>query len=288
MTSVGLSGGASRHVASILFATFFTFALAGCGGASSLNKVSNPPSSPSDITGNWVLVPALSASGGGPPISAYLSSNNGAVSGNAVVGGACPLDCVNGCCGGPFCAGFNGSLSGTIDNQGNLTLGSAVSNGGPVFSMTATASQGQLANGTFNLTGSCPAKGTIAGTEYPTLAGTYSGTLTSSNTGQSFAISETLDQSSALNPQGFFDVNATANLSGYSCVTSATEGTPLDMYSGFLGDSFMVSMNASPGGTLNLSGAISPDGKTLLATYEFAQLGSKCNIDFGTGTLTLQ
>ncbi len=279
---------ASCHSTSLFFPAIFLFSLAGCGGTKSLVTVSNPPESPADVTGNWVLIANIGTIQGGRPIAAYLSSNAGTVSGNAVVGGACPLDCVNGCCGGPFCAGFNGSLSGTIDNKGNLNLGSTVANGGPVFSMTAAASSGTLTNGSFTLTGSCPAQGTIAGTEYPTLAGTYSGTLTSTNTGKSFAISETVDQSSSLNSQGYFDVSATANLSGYSCVTSATEATPLDMNSAFLGDSFIVNMNASPGGTLYLSGAISPDGKTMSATYEYALLGSSCNIDVGSGTLTLQ
>jgi hypothetical protein len=263
---------------------FLSVILSGCGA----NSITNPPGSPADITGNWVLIAGMGTGGGGRSIAAYLSSSNGTVSGNAVVEGACPTDCSDGCCGGPFCAGFNGALSGTIDAKGNLTLSSTVPNGGPVFSMTATSSQGQLTNGAFTLTSSCPAQGTIAGTEYPTLAATYSGTLTSTNTGKSFAISETVDQSSSLNSHGFFDVSATANISGYSCVTSAAEALPLDMNSGFLGDSFSVNMNASPGGTLFLAGAISPDGKTMTATYEYALLGSACNIDIGNGTLTLQ
>jgi hypothetical protein len=281
MASQGLSDGASRHITSFSFTALLAFALAGCGGTSSL--VTNPPPSPGEITGNWVLLPSP-----GLPIATYLSSNSGTVSGNAMIEGACPADCVNGCCGGPFCAGFNGSLSGTIDTKGNLTLSSAVPNGGPVFAMTATASSGTLSNGSFTLTGSCPAQGTIAGTEYPTLAGTYTGTLTSQNTGKSFAISETVDQSSSLNSGGFFDVSATASLSGYSCVTSVAEATPLNQNSNFLGDNFIVTMNASPGGTLFLSGVISPDGKTMAATYEYALLGSSCNVDLGTGTLTLQ
>ena len=282
MASRSFSDGARRPVASFSLAALLAFTLAGCSGTNSL--VTDPPPSAGEITGNWVLQPDP----GGLSIAAYLSSNNGVVSGNAVAEGACPLDCANGCCGGPFCAGFNGSLSGTIDENGNLKLGSAVPNGGPVFSMTATATNGTLANGAFTLTGSCPAQGTIAGTEYPTLAGTYSGTLTSQNTGKSFAISETVDQSSSLNSGGFFDVSATASLSGYSCVTSVAEATPLNQNSSFLGDNFIVTMNASPGGTLFLSGAISPDGKTMAATYEYALLGSACNIDVGQGTLVLQ
>lgn len=288
MTSRGLRHGASRHTTSVFFAALVSLALAGCGGAGSLIESPNPPSSPSDVTGNWVLVASIGTGTGGRSLATYLAASNGIVSGTAQVTGACPLDCVNGCCGGPFCAGFNGSLTGTVDAKGNLTLGSTVPNGGPAFSMTATTSSGTLNNGAFTLTGSCPAQGTIAGTEYPTLAGTYTGTLTSQNSGKSFAISETLDQGSSLTSGGFFDVSATTSLSGYSCATSAIEATPIASNSSFLGNSFTVNMNSSPGGALYLSGTISPDGKTMAATYEYALLGSACHIDLGTGTLTLQ
>jgi hypothetical protein len=280
MTSRSLRCGTSGNACILIF----TGILAGC--AANALVTSGPPGSPADVTGNWVIT-ANMAGGGSRAIAAYLSSINGTVSGHGVVTGVCPLDCANGCCGGPFCE-FGGALSGSIDAKGNLTLGSAVPNGGPVFSMTATATQGQLTNGAFTLTGGCPAQGTIAATQYPTLAGTYSGKLTSTNTGQSFAISETVDQSSSLNSSGYFDVSATANLNGYSCVTSATEATPIDMNSGFLGNSFSANMNAAPGGTLVLLGTISPDGKTMAASYQYALLGSTCNIDMGQGTLTLQ
>ena len=269
-------------VAAALVCAITAAGIAGCGGNS------QPAGTPANITGNWVLKVSMGAAGGDRSIAAYLNSNNGIVSGNAVVYGACPTDCVGGCCGGPFCAGFSSSLSGTIDAKGNLMLGSAVPSGGPVFSMTATAGQGQLSNGAFTLSGSCPAQGTIAGTEYPTLAGTYSGALTSSNSGKSFQITETVNQSTSLNSSGYFDVSAAADLSGYSCVTSTTEAVPLDLNSAFLGDSFDVNMNSTPGGRLYLSGTISPDGKTMSASYQFDPPSSSCNLDYGTGTLTLQ
>jgi hypothetical protein len=194
---------------------------------------------------------------------------------------------VNGCCGGPF-AQFNPSLTGAIDAKNNLTLGSTVPNGGPVFTMTGVVSEGTLTNGSFTLTGSCPAQGTITGTEYPALNGTYAGTLTSQKSGQSFAISATFDQSTALNSRGFFNVNGTANLTGYPCMTSAAVATPFDMNSGFLGNSFSVTMNAVPNGDLIVDGTLSPDGKTLALTYFFFLMGSSCNNDTGTGLLTLQ
>jgi hypothetical protein len=260
--------------------------LAGCNSTSKISTT-DPPNTPANITGNWQFA-AVSNSGGSVPIAAYLTSTSGAVSGTADVEKAFPDSCVlNGCCGGPF-ASFNPSLTGTIDAKNNLTLGSTVPNGGPVFTMTGTAVGGTLTNGSFTLTGSCPAQGTITGTEYPTLNGKYAGTLTSQMSGHSYAVSSTFDQSATLNSRGFFNVDGTVNFTGYPCMTSAAVATPLDMNSGFLGNNFTVTMNAVPSGNLIVSSTLSPDGKTLATTYFFILMGSSCNNDTGTGLLTLQ
>jgi hypothetical protein len=257
--------------------------LAGCGGSST---IVTPPSTPTNITGNWLFT-TQNAGGGSDPIAAYLSLTGNTVTGSAVVEAAFPLDCApNGCCGGPF-AEFNGSLTGTIDNKGNLMLGSTVPNGGPVFTMTGDVIAGTLTNGSFTLTGSCPAQGPVIGVEFPTLNGTYAGKLTSQSNGASFSISATVAQSTTLNSRGFFNVSGTAQLSGYPCLTSATAAMPLDIYSGFLGNSFEVTMNASSGGaTLDFGGVLSLDGKTLMANYFV--IGGGCANDIGQGTLTRQ
>jgi hypothetical protein len=288
MTSRAHTAGAHLCFAIIFIVGILALALTGCVANAPIS-VSDPPGPPANITGNWQFTASPSGSGG-IPIAAYLAATNGAVSGSAVVESAFPQDCSsNGCCGGPF-AEFNGSLNGTIDAEGNLKLGSAVPNGGPVFTMAGTVNSGTLAKGSFNLTGSgsCAAQGTMAGTEYPALNGTYSGKLTSQTTGQSFTISATFNQTGTLNSRGFFDVNGTANLSGYPCATSASVATPLDLNSGFLGNNFAVTMNAVPGGTLILSGALSPNDTTMQTQYSFVQVGSSCNDDIGTGALTLQ
>ena len=246
------------------------------------SPISNPPSSPANITGNWQFI-ANPGPAGGIPIATYLTSANGVVSGTAQVQMAFPLYCApNGCCGGPFYV-FNRSLTGTVDAKGNLMLGSNVPNGGPVFTMTGQVNGESLNNGNYTLTGSCSDQGAVAGTEYPALNGTYTGTLTSQITGQSFAISATFDQSTAVTLSGVFDVTGTANLTGYPCVTSAsvTGGS-------FLGNNLEVAMNAVPGGLLDVSGVLSPDGKTLALSYVYVLMGSNCNNDGGTGTLTLQ
>jgi hypothetical protein len=281
MTSRVITATACGIAATILVAGLSAIMLTGCASNSSL-PISNPPGSPVNVTGNWQFT-ATTTSGEAVPIAAYLTSANGAVSGNAQVQMAFPLYCEpNGCCGGAF-AQFNGSLSGTVDAEGNLTLGSAVPNGGPVFTMAGKVSPGTLTNGNFNLTGACAAQGTVAGTEYPALNGTYNGTLTSLVTGQSFAISATFEQSPNLTLGGDFNVTGTAHLTGYPCVTSASTGS-----GGFLGNNFEVALNAVPGGTLIVSGVLPPDGKALALSYIYVLMGSSCNNDSGLGTLTMQ
>jgi hypothetical protein len=228
------------------------------------------------------------SSGFTEPLPIYLTSTNGSVSGTVWIPADTNNICIaNGCCGGPFSV-INRSLTGIVDADNNLTLGSTVPNGGPVFTMTGTVSGGTLSDGSFTLTGSCAAQGTVTGTEYPALDGTYAGTLTSQTTGQSFAVSAILDQTAAPNSGGAFYINGAINFTGYPCLTSATAATPIDANSWFIGDSFWIYMNGAPGGNFNLSGTLLPDGKTFAVSYGFYLVGSSCSGDYGIGTLTLQ
>ncbi|MHB1938849.1 MAG: hypothetical protein ACYCOR_20045 [Acidobacteriaceae bacterium] len=253
--------------------------LAGCGSGSG-SKITTS----ADIPGNWEFTATIGRNGV-VPIGVYLTSTGSVVSGTAGVQMPFPNDCINGCCGGPF-AQFNDSLTGKLDDKGNLTLGSTVPNGGPVFTMTAVVSGGTMTNGTFNLTGGCPAKGTITGVELPTLNGTYAGTVKSTDTGRSYSLSTTLQQSATINAQGSLNVTGTATFTGYPCLTSTTMAMPLSQNSGLSGDLFGVTMNGAGGATLSISGTLSQDGKTVGVTYLAA--GGSCHLDLGRGTLTLQ
>jgi hypothetical protein len=275
---------AASGCAALIFSSLSLIAggLAGCGSGGSI--AASPPPASTAIPGNWEFT-ATNSSGWAVPFGAYLTQTGSTVSGTAWIQMAFPMDCTPECCGGPF-YDFNDSLTGTLDSSETLTMGSAVPNGGPVFSMTGTLSGGTLSNGTFSLTGGCPDSGTLTGYELPELDGTYVGTMTSVDTGQSYAFSASLQQSSAVNSRGFLDVSGTATVSGYPCLTSATGGGS-EQNSGFLGNQFGVTMNASSGGaTLSLSGTLSQDGKTIVASYNAS--GGGCTLDFGTGTLTWQ
>ncbi|MGO8758422.1 MAG: hypothetical protein ACLQG3_09885 [Terracidiphilus sp.] len=252
----------------------------GCGG-----KNSTTSGVPANITGNWEFTANLTT-GGTAPIAVYLTSNAGSVSGIAMGPAATDNVCSsNGCCGSPI-GFFSEALTGTVDADGNLKLGTAVA-GNPAFSLSATVSGSTMTNGSFTLSGSCTTQGTVTGIEYPALNGTYSGTLASQITGQSFTVSVALDQSSAPNSYGYLGLGGTVNVTGYSCISSGG-ATPISLSASYIGNYFGASLTPASSETLGLLGTLSPDGKTLDVTYDVLLSGSSCNLDYGSGTLTLQ
>lgn len=284
MTSRALIPGA-RCCAAVLAVIFTAGSLTGCGGKTPISPINPPisPPTPANVTGNWELA-ASPTPGATVPLAIYLTSNAGSVSG--IAEGPAPVDNVctaNGCCGTPIGVFYNVALTGTVDADGNLKLGTAAG-ATPDFAMTGTASGSTISNGSFTLTGTCSAQGTITGTEYAPLDGIYAGTVTSQATGQSYAVTTTLDQSNVPNASGYLNLTGTVSVSGYPCFSSGA--TPLS--STFLGNEFNAGMNPSPNATLSWSGTLSPDGKTLEIDYGFNQSGNSCNDDYGTGTLTLQ
>lgn len=136
-TSWGRLAGANCAAAMFLFGMMASGPV-GCGSGGTFT----PPGTPAGIPANWEFT-GTDSRGGKIPMGVSLTAMGSAVSGTASVQLAFPQLCsANGCCGGPF-AEFNDSLTGTLDDKGNLTLGSAVPNGGPVFTMAATVSGGQ-------------------------------------------------------------------------------------------------------------------------------------------------
>ena len=258
------------------------------GGSSGCHSASHgrATSAATGVTGNWELT-ATEDNGATVPIGAYLKTSGDTVYGAAQVQKVFSAGCAaNGCCGGPF-AEFDRLITGNLDGAGDIALKSQVPGGGPVFTMTGSASGDSRLQGDFSLTGACSAQGTLTGVEIPALHGTYSGVMTSRQTGKSFEISATLEQSTKLNPRGFFNVSGSARLSSYSCMTAARVAAPLDRNSALLGNKFQVSMSASQGGAMiGLSGKLEQGGQTLAATY--AVVGGGCSNDFGKGTLTQQ
>lgn len=283
MTSRAMNVGTSGWAAVLLVACVITGGLIGCGGTSSTVTPPNPPPTPANLTGNWVLT-ANVAEEGTVPIAVYLTSNAGSVSGLAV--GPPAVDLIvygGGCVGSPIGMFSNVALTGTVDAEGNLKLSTAA-NANPSATMSGTVSGSSLSNGSFAISGDCTTQGSMTGIEYPAVNGIYSGTVTSEITGQSFTVTAMLDQSSAPNSAGLLVLTGTATVSGYPCVPSSAAG----ISGTFLGSDFFLDLSNLPSGILGWNGSLSQDGKTLGISYGFSPGSSACKEDEGTGTLTLQ
>jgi hypothetical protein len=272
--------GEAAWAALLLVACVITVGMTGCGG-SPVHSVPVLPAT--NITGNWVLT-VNPTGGGASPIAVYLTSNAGSVSGLAVGPAATDLLVYpDGCVGSPIGPFSNVLLTGTVDSGGNLKLSTAA-NAIPSATMTGTVSGSSLSNGSFAISGTCTTQGSMIGIEYPAVNGTYSGTVMSQATAQSFQVTATLDQSSAPNSAGLLVLTGTATVSGYPCVPA----TATALSASFVGDNFFVDLSDSPSGILGWSGNLSPDGKTLGINYGFSPASTNCMEDYGTGTLTLQ
>lgn len=275
--------GCIRSLAAMIAWIAFVISITGCGGNSNVHSI---PAA-ANITGNWELTANIT-SGGTAPIAVYLTSNAGSVSGIAFGPPANDL-LVNpdGCVGSPLGI-FNGVvLTGTVDTSGNLKLGTAAG-GSPAFAMTGTVSGAAISSGSFTLecNTSTTVQGTITGIEYPPLDGTYSGTLTSQVTGQSFTMAMAPNQSSAPNSNGVLSLTGTVNVSGYSYISPTAMSFPTGFT--FVGNAFAMDVNSSSGEALYLAATLSPDGRTLQVTYGTFPSGGGLTQDYGTGTLSLQ
>jgi len=260
--------------------------------------IKNPIAGSVDITGNWELT-LTDTSGGIAPIGIYLTQSGSTISGYAWVQMAFPM-CIaaNGIpCAFPFGV-INPNITGTIDTNGNIVMNSTTGGSSPAtFSVNANTTTDTALSGTYSITLTTPTatandSGSVIGTLIAPLDGTYTGTVVSTYTGQSMGVTTTLNQSSSLNSRNFLSVTASAIFTGSPCFTTATMQGPADTYSGFLGNSFSVSLVSTSNSSMYIAemGSVSPDAKTIQFTYSVVNLsGNGCiKDDIGTGTLTRQ
>jgi len=153
--------------------------------------------------------------------------------------------------------------TGTIKGT-EMTLDSASVNGQSVeIYSTLNASSTQF-TGTYQVAGGCAngSAGSVSGTEYAPLTGTYSGSVTGSNPAQTIQLQ--LTQNGEGNGNGDFLVAGTLLATGFSCFNSGTITVPNGFVSGSSAQLDIVTNDASD-----------------------AQLILKGNLDQAAGTLTL-
>lgn len=137
--------------------------------------------------------------------------------------------------------------------------------------------------GTYSIGGGCAdgASGTLTGTRYAVLKGTYSGALTG-NSGESVQL--TVAQNTAGTGRGNFFVSGSAVFQGFSCFTS---GTMAASAGSIVGNAVQLAFTANDGSTVTFSGTIDPTASTMTITSTQVQGGS-CAGSLGGATLTLQ
>jgi hypothetical protein len=139
--------------------------------------------------------------------------------------------------------------------------------------------------GAYSISGGCAdgAAGTITGTQYASMTGTYSGSI-SGNSAQTLQLK--LSQFTQGTGDGVFLVTGSATVGGVSCLT---QGTLASQDGSVIGSTVKLTMstNDASGAQLVLSGSIDPTAATLtLSSVDIT--GGSCAGSLGAATLTQQ
>ena len=175
-------------------------------------------------------------------------------------------------------------LEGTV--QGTAVSMRSFSVNGQYVTINATknAKADQL-TGTYSVSGGCAngAAGSITGTRYAILNGTYSGTITG-NSGQTLQVN--VSQNTDGTGSGNFFVSGTAAFTGISCFTS---GTMAAQNGSIIGNKVVLDFttNDPSGAQATLTGQIDPTAATFTVS-SVVVTGGSCAGSLGTATLALQ
>ena len=245
--------------------------LSGCGGTVGTSLGQN---SSLVLTGNWQFT--ATDSSGAPAFSNFAGfinePSNGAIpDGNLTAvfqlqPGSCYL--------GATTVPASGTVSGT-----GVSLSSFSINGQYLYVTSTSNSTNDQLTGTYQISGGCAngTTGTITGTRYAPLSGTYSGALGSSN--QTATLS--LTQGLLGNGSGYSPVTGSATFAGFSCFTTGM----LTANSGsVLGSSAQLTFTANDGETVTLTGTFDPTADAVMVTSGTIS-GGACSGSLGTGTL---
>ena len=225
----------------------------GCGAGGASNSTgsgnSNPPPAVTLIADNWQF---------GEPsavrqIGAALNLTNSTITGAAHMifdGSSC------------FAWDQGVSLSGTIDQQGNVSVTSSPLSGQVLtFTGVLDSSRSSISLGNYTFKGGCAngESGPITGVKFKPVTGTYSGML------NSIAVSADLTQSPDLVGTDFLHVNGTVTYTSPTC----SEVFTITKDSFLAGRSITLNLTAKDGTSTALSGSVNAEASQLgLADYD--------------------
>ena len=259
--------------------------LAGCGGTVAVPGGGGGGTKPVgpyyNLTGNWVV--QATPTGGATPFTLLsgfineLGENPGVYDTATAAFQATPSAC--------YLAAQTIPMSGNVQNL-KLSLRSFSVNGQYLTIAATKDATATHLTGTYSVGGGCAsgAAGTIAGTEYAALTGTYAGTIDGTSPAKTISIKLTQYQQGTGN--GDFFVSGPGTFNGFTCFTTgnlvSTNGSVLGSAANFAFDT-----NDGSGAQLVLAGSFDPTATTLTLSSINVASGS-CSGSYGTATLTRQ
>jgi hypothetical protein len=252
------------------------------GNTSGIGITTNPQSN-TNLNGNWQLeltstsqpVPFSSLAG---DIFAEVNVTLNNASSTAMVA-SLQFSQPSSCFTGPTLVPFEGTYINSALNLFSFTID------GQYVTLTTTANSANNGlTGTYLVSQGCAngAAGTITGTKYSALTGTYVGPISGGPSG--VALSTALTQSTNANGNGTFPVTGTATFTGVRCFT---QGTLANNAGSVLGSSanLVFTTNETGGGSqVTVTGTFDAAASTITAT-SISVAGGSCSGSLGTASL---
>lgn len=281
--------GSGRTLVALALGAMVAPMLAGLVGCSTAGYNNGGPSGPPpttnpNLTGNWQV--AVTPTSGGPlfqSLSGFIFEQAGAIGSQQFTTSAFKIQ-------GPTACYYG---SATIPSQGYSTGGGGVleqrsfSVNGQFMVVNATIDpSGATFNGSYVINGGCAnsAAGTLIGTSYKSLTGTYSGPVDGTNSAKTISVAVT--QYVQGNGDGIFLVTGSGNFTGFPCFST---GTLPDTQGAVSGSFANLAFNTTDPtkAQLVLDGTFNVAADTLTLSSINVTSGS-CSGSYGTATLKKQ
>jgi hypothetical protein len=253
--------------------------LTGCVGTNSTTNSTKPGTFVS-VTGNWEL--DATPSSGTPPftvLSGFFNELGTNPASGDYVSAALQVQSTT-CYGASTSVPVQGLVAGNV-----LTLASFPVDGQEIAITATKNAAGTQMTGDYNIIGGCANgdEGTLVGTLYAPVNGTYSGTVQMASSPETIQL--TLAQSTQGTGTGESLVSGSAVFQGFSCFTS---GTLQNTNSYVIGStaSLTFTTNEMSGSQITMAGKIDPAADTVTLS-SINVTGGSCSGSIGAATLTL-
>ena len=276
---MGHQGQVAGRASCVALAAITTLSLVGCGFGGVPINGTTPVAGTSN---NWEFATTATTKGrSGNALTDLSGSILEETGGSAPHRTTAVFQATSGCYADAEVVPFDGSISGsTFQVRSFGVRGQFLTLNG---TLDATASK---MTGTYQIGGGCSngEAGSLAGTRYSTLTGTFAGTLTSGGT--SHQVSLVLTQSPDPTGQGTFLVAGTGTLSNFSCFSSGSVPVQGGSISGSK-VSLVLNTDGGSGAVISLPATIDPAASTVTVSA-LTITGSTCAGSYGPVTLQRQ